>query len=94
MNRPDTIQELAALIPADQAQRIVARALKAFGAREEWDSETIEWVAEPFEPLARALAEHGVPNPFVSEYVPGRDPWREEDEYGYSPSEAYWQGLS
>jgi hypothetical protein len=77
MSRPKTFNELVALIPADQARRIVARAIINAGSDPEWSSETIEYVLEPFLPVVRKLVnEHGVPHPFNDEF-------NDEDGSGY-----------
>lgn len=45
-----TVEDVAALVDPAAAQLAVARAMAAFGAELEWDSETIEYVADAVRP--------------------------------------------
>ena len=56
----DTIQSIAAQIPAGQAQIAVAKVMAALGCQFDWNSDTLDWVAEAIKPVADSL--RGVPD--------------------------------
>lgn len=45
------IEDVAKLIPPDTAQRVAAKVMAALGSQLDWNSDTLEWVAEAMKPL-------------------------------------------
>ncbi|QGJ97362.1 hypothetical protein PBI_ISCA_82 [Mycobacterium phage Isca] len=55
-----SIEDIAALIPADKAQLAVARVIAALGSQFDWDSDTLDGVANAVKDVVPAE----IPSPF------------------------------
>ena len=83
--QPMTLEQIAASIDPKDAQMAVARAMVTMGSLDEWDSETIEWVAEPMIAIGKKV---GLPEFTNGDNVEALTFWRrasgdwDEEEMG------------